>query len=81
MPERYKAYTLVLSVNFFAELSARTSTFIVDELGVPSKVLNQGMLLSLTDEITSVARIAIYNSTVQNKDFRPRLKLYFIQKK
>jgi len=48
---------------------------------IDGKVLNQGMLLSLTDEITSVARIAIYNSTAQNKDFRPRLKLYFIQKK
>ena len=45
------------------------------------KVANQGMLISLSDELTSVARIAIYNSTAQNKDLRPRLKLYFIQKK
>lgn len=44
------------------------------------KVLNQGLLLSLTDELTSVARIAIYSSTAQNKDLRPRLKLYYIQK-
>ena len=45
------------------------------------KLANQGMLISLSDETTSVARIAIYNSLAQNKDLRPRLKLYFIQKK
>ena len=45
------------------------------------KVANHGLLLSLSDELTSAARIAIYNSTVQNKDLRPRLKLYYLQKK
>jgi hypothetical protein len=45
------------------------------------KIANRGLLLSLSDELTSAARIAIYNSTVQNKDLRPRLKLYYIQKK
>ena len=47
---------------------------------IDGKVINQGLLLSLTDEMTSVARIAICNSTNQNKDLRPRLKLYYIKK-
>ena len=48
---------------------------------VSGKLANQGILLSLSDELSSVARIAIYNSTNQNKNLRPRLKLYYIQKK
>jgi hypothetical protein len=47
---------------------------------IDGKVANQGLLLSLGDETTSAARIAIYNSINLNKDLRPRLKLYYIKK-
>lgn len=42
---------------------------------------NQGMMLELSDETTSVSRIAFYNEKEQDRYLRPRLKIVFMQKK
>lgn len=43
--------------------------------------VNQGMMLSLTDEQRSLARLAIYGSKAAEVINRPRLKIVYIQKK
>ncbi len=42
---------------------------------------NQGMMLSLTDEQRSLARLAIFGSKAADINNRPRLKIVYIQKK
>jgi hypothetical protein len=43
--------------------------------------INQGMMLSLTDEQRSLAKLAIYGSNAAEVINRPRLKIVYIQKK
>jgi hypothetical protein len=46
-----------------------------------SGVPNQGMLISLTDEAYTAARIAFYGSRDPNKALRPKIKITYMQKK
>ena len=41
---------------------------------------NEGVILSLTDETTSAARISFYGSADPNKSLRPKLNIIYLQK-